>query len=170
MPCSPVSWGCRIHWLHLCYGVRPPPTTVLDMTLNNLLARPWRFGECRVPLHGPCFQVHSDPEWYHLIRIISMALIGQTVCKQMSYVKYWLLYSNTWNHLTVCKRKLCIKCVYKSYIYSIYTYKQDLALNNRQWLICHKTQPNQIIYIWYICIKRIWHQITYNGWNAIKPN
>ena len=23
----------------------------------------------------------------------------------------------------------------------------DLALNNLQWLICHKTQPNQIIYI-----------------------
>ena len=20
-----VSWGCRIHWLHLCRGVRPPP-------------------------------------------------------------------------------------------------------------------------------------------------
>ena len=24
LPC-PVSWGCRIHWLHLCRGVRPPP-------------------------------------------------------------------------------------------------------------------------------------------------
>ena len=23
----------------------------------------------------------------------------------------------------------------------IYVYKQDLALNNMQWLICHKTQP-----------------------------
>ena len=22
-------------------------------------------------------------------------------------------------------------------------YKEDLALNNLQWLICHKTQPNQ---------------------------
>ena len=21
----PVGWGCRIHWLHLCRGVRPPP-------------------------------------------------------------------------------------------------------------------------------------------------
>ena len=26
-------------------------------------------------------------------------------------------------------------------------YKDDLALNNLQWLMCHKTQPNQIIYI-----------------------
>ena len=29
----------------------------------------------------------------------------------------------------------------------IYMYKKDLVLNNRQWLICHKTQPNQILYI-----------------------
>ena len=26
-------------------------------------------------------------------------------------------------------------------------YKKDLALNDLQWLICHKTKPNQIIYI-----------------------
>ena len=25
-------------------------------------------------------------------------------------------------------------------------YKEDLALNNLQWLICHKTKPKQIIY------------------------
>ena len=36
-------------------------------------------------------------------------------------------------------------------------YKEDLAFNDLQWLICHKTQPNQILYIQYICIKRIWH-------------
>ena len=28
-------------------------------------------------------------------------------------------------------------------IYLKYTYKEDLALNILQWLICHKTQPNQ---------------------------
>ena len=32
-------------------------------------------------------------------------------------------------------------------IYSIYMYKEGLALNNLQWLICYETQPNQIIYI-----------------------
>ena len=62
-----VSWGCRIHWLHLCRGVRPPPlTSVLDMTLNNLMVRfqqCWSFGECGVPLHCPHSQVHSRPEW-----------------------------------------------------------------------------------------------------------
>ena len=29
----------------------------------------------------------------------------------------------------------------------MYMYKEDVALNNLQWLICHKTQPNQILYI-----------------------
>ena len=27
-------------------------------------------------------------------------------------------------------------------------YEEDLALNNLQWFVCHKTQPNQIIYIY----------------------
>ena len=34
-----------------------------------------------------------------------------------------------------------------NHIYLIYMYKEDLALNNLQWLICHQTQPKQIIYI-----------------------
>ena len=31
-------------------------------------------------------------------------------------------------------------------IYLIYMYKGDLALHDLHWLICHKTQSNQIIY------------------------
>ena len=62
----PVGWGCRIHRLLLCRKVRPPPTTsVLDMTLNNLMVRfqqCWSFGECGVPLHCHRSQVHSGPE------------------------------------------------------------------------------------------------------------
>ena len=49
-------------------------------------------------------------------------------------------------------------------------YKEDLGSNNLKYLIFHKMKPNKIIYIWYICIKRIWHLITYNGWYAVKPN
>ena len=34
------------------------------------------------------------------------------------------------------------------YIFNyIYIYIWDLALNNLQWFICHKTKLNQIIYI-----------------------
>ena len=46
--------------------------------------------------------------------------------------------------------------MFTNHIYLIYMYKKDLALDYLHWLICHKTQPNQIIYIKYICMKRIW--------------
>ena len=52
---------------------------------------------------------------------------------------------------------ICHKTQPNQIIYLIYMYEEDLALNKLQCLICHKTQPNQIIYIQYICIKRIWH-------------
>ena len=51
-------------------------------------------------------------------------------------------------HLTVYKKwaqarlkmllNMCLEI-----IYLIYTYKKNLALNNLQWFICHKTKPNQ---------------------------
>ena len=62
----PVSLGCRIHWLHLCRRVRPPPNEYPDMTLNNLMVRfqqCWGFWECGVPLYCHRSQVHSGPEW-----------------------------------------------------------------------------------------------------------
>ena len=40
---------------------------------------------------------------------------------------------------------ICHKTKPNQIIYLIYIYKDDLALNNLQWLICHKTQPNPII-------------------------
>ena len=36
-----VGWGCRTHRLHLWRGIRYPPpiTSLLDMTLNNLMGK-----------------------------------------------------------------------------------------------------------------------------------
>ena len=34
--------------------------------------------------------------------------------------------------------KMCLKIMYL-----IYMYEKDLAINNQQWLICHKTKLNQ---------------------------
>ena len=39
-------------------------------------------------------------------------------------------------HLKILSKKGIYKYIY-------YMYKEDLALNNLQWLISHKTQPNQ---------------------------
>ena len=33
--------------------------------------------------------------------------------------------------------------MYLQIMFNIYLYKQDLVLNNPQWLTCHKTQPNK---------------------------
>ena len=62
----PVGWGCRIHRLLLCRGVKPPQRVSWYMTINNLMVRLqqcWSFGECGVPLHCHRSQVHSGPEW-----------------------------------------------------------------------------------------------------------
>ena len=36
----------------------------------------------------------------------------------------------------------------RNQIFDIYVYEQDFALNNLYGLICHKIQPNQILYIY----------------------
>ena len=48
---SHVSWVCRIHRIHLCWGVRQQPKSVRDMTLNNMMARlqPWSLGNVEYP-------------------------------------------------------------------------------------------------------------------------
>ena len=38
---------------------------------------------------------------------------------------------------------ICHKTQPNQILYLIYMYKEDLALNKLQWLICHKTKPNQ---------------------------
>ena len=57
----------------------------------------------------PSLPLLSGPHWHRVVapdRVLSMGQIEQTVCKPMTDVKLWLLYSNTWNHLTVCKKEL----------------------------------------------------------------
>ena len=71
------------------------------------------------------------------------------MCANKLLMLLLLLHSNTWNHLTVCQKKwaqVCLKCyqqnVFTNHMYLIYMYKEDLALNNLWWLICHKTKPS----------------------------
>ena len=41
-----------------------------------------------------------------------------------------------------CVKKNELSKMFANHMYLIYLYKEDLALNNLQWLICYKTQPN----------------------------
>ena len=62
--CWPVGWGCRIHRLLLCWGIRPPPTRVQNMTLNNLMVKfqeCWNFRKSRLPLY--CHRSRSGSIW-----------------------------------------------------------------------------------------------------------
>ena len=69
--------------------------------------------------------------------------------KKTTAVKLWLLYRNVLNHLSVYEKKMSLS-LFKNIInkmclqimYSINMHTQDLALNNLQWLICHKTKRN----------------------------
>ena len=57
-----------------------------------------------------------------------------------------------YNHLTEYKH-MCsgyFKIFSINYAIINHVYKEDLALNNQQGLIYHKTQPNQILYIQYM--------------------
>ncbi len=62
-----VGWGCKIHRLLHWRRVRPHPTTsVLDMTLNNMMVRfqqCWSFGECGVFFYCHRSLLNSGPEW-----------------------------------------------------------------------------------------------------------
>ena len=55
--------------------------------------------------------------------------------------------TGTWNHLTVHKKRAQTHLrILSTNVITDCNYKDDLALNNLQWLIYHKTQQKQIIY------------------------
>ena len=68
----PVQHECQTAQLKILVGAKPtanwcsrPYPRSTNMTLNNLRLRfqkCWDFGECRIPLHCHCSQVHSGPE------------------------------------------------------------------------------------------------------------
>ena len=125
----------------------------MDMMLNHLMERlqTWGFGEWAVRLH--CH--------YSLLVHFRVLFMGQielfyllpVIC--LYTFKLWLLYNNTWNHLTACKKNdnvftnqmyvIDIRGIYYNIsiiiIFPLLTKVKFLclALNNLQWLIYHKT-------------------------------
>ena len=84
-------------------------------------------------------------------RALSMGQIEQTICTNkwlMLNCDSYIAILKTFN--SVQKRSLSNvwtlskKCVNKSCTHLIYLHKEAFALNNIQWLICHKTKQNQI--------------------------
>ena len=131
---SPISWGCRIHRLHLCRVVRLPQQVPWIWPYTT---KWWGFSNAGVlgNVEYPSLPLLLVLLWPSVVapdRVLSKSQIEQIVSKQMTDVKLWLLYSNIWNHLTVYKKGL---------------FKNVTYLN---------VFTNQT-HIWYICINRIWH-------------
>ena len=90
---NPVSWDCKIHWLHLGRRVRLP-TSVMDMILNNLLVKLeycWSFGQYRVPLYCSSLPGPLQPRMVDFEMVLSMGQIElfdiYTEFKQVTYAK-----------------------------------------------------------------------------------
>ena len=63
-----------------------------------------------------------DPLWPEVISpysVLSMSYLEQTVHKQISDVKLWLLYNNTWSYLIMYKMEL--KFVYECSLQNVFT-------------------------------------------------
>ena len=101
------------------------------------------------------FPLLPSPLWPRVValdRVLSMGQIEQTVCKLMLNCDCYIAILETiWlcaKSALACLRMLSTKWVYK-------------ALNDLQWLICHKTKPNHRIALCF-------HSITYARRGKLK--
>ena len=124
------SWGCRIHRLHLCSGVRLTPTSVQDMTLNNLMVR-------LLELWGmqstPSLPSHPGPLCLRVVtpdRVLSMGQI-ELNCNdaELNCLKLTDFAFNCVKERTILIQNWIV------WNRTVYMYKMDLALNYQPCLI-----------------------------------
>ena len=96
---SPVGWGCKIRRRHLCRGIRPFKTSILDMTLNRI----WLCSS------SPSLPLLSGPLWPGVVIIVFFPFLDQI--KLISHFVYMnpvnyaqTIYCNTWKHWTRSKQ------------------------------------------------------------------
>ena len=114
----------------------PTSMSVLDMALNYLTLKLWRMlSTLSLPsLPGSLWPGMLAPD-----RVLSMGKKNCLTLKQTA---------NRWLMLNWIMRSRTVELFNSVYLQNVFTnHIEDLALNNLQWLICHKTQPNQIIHI-----------------------
>ena len=91
--------------------------------------------------------------------LIELLVIDSNIWNDLTLLSYAKLkcWIERFDHLTVCKQMTCLI--------------ELLVIHSNAWncltLLTYVYNP---IYLIYICINRIWHLLTDNGWYAIKPN
>ena len=126
---------------------------VLDMTLYYLILELWGMQSTPslLSLPGPYWPGVVTPDrvlsmtqielctnkWLILNWIVNDRTVTSFNCVPTNgcLIELLVIHSNTWNYLSWF--------MFTNNIYLIYMNKLNVALNNLQWLICHKTKPNQ---------------------------
>ena len=85
----------------------------------------------------PLLQVSLWPGEVAPDRVLSLCVIELTVYKQMSDIKLWLSYKNTWNHLTVCRKEYIYIYIY-IYIGHYWRSKDKLISDVLLWTPSHR--------------------------------
>ena len=117
-------------------------STASYLQLTDFLSSP-RLYNCSTPtflLWASQITLNSTCPWSRLYPDIPRPDAPVIYTGAFSILTAWL------GRRSVCNTML-LNSTKPNHIYLIYMYKEDLALNNLQWLICRKTQLNQIIYI-----------------------
>ena len=98
--------GAVVYTDLLCKGVRPPPhthqTSVLDITLNNLMVRfqkCWSFRECRILLHCHRSQFHSISSSKKVLNLTKATNLGEG--KNLFKSIVWRIYGTLLHHSSV---------------------------------------------------------------------
>ena len=133
---NPAGWGCRIHQLHLCWGVRLPSPLIecseygikqIDGEALVLLELLGMGSTSSLPLL-------PVPFWPGMVAAPDKGLIYGSNryvwsfnCGNKLLMFNWIsIHINTWNYLTVCKRmslgsfKNIISKMFKNNIFDIY--------------------------------------------------
>ena len=146
-----VHWGCWIHRLHLCRGVRPHPNEFPGYDTKN--------SNGEVPIMLELWGMRSisllpslpDPIWPGVVEPDRVRSSGQTELNCVLMLK-WIAWNRTvliFKQRTYAKLN-CLKwncsCMLNWFVWNrtVYLYKMDLALNNLQRLICHKIYTNSL--------------------------
>ena len=115
----PDSWGCRIHRLHLCKGVRLPA--------NECPGYGTRQSHGEAPIMQELWEMQSTPLLRSLPGPLWPEVTAPDRVSPMEIELFWHLNCLLMLNWIVWNR-------------TVDMYKMDLALNNLQ---CHKTQQNQ---------------------------
>ena len=138
-----VVWGCIIHQLLLCRGLKKSLTSVLDMTLNNLIVRLqlcWGFGKCG---EYPFIAIAFGSAPARVVALDWVQSMGQIEVKCVLILN-WIVWNWTVFDIYLGVNKNIY--LYKTELFEIEPLicnKNRFGIKKSHWLMYHQTKPKQ---------------------------